>query len=59
VDLSPRETVSGTNKGSGYVTTWHRALVGTVNRAATVLESLDELMDIFLNAYLKANQDEK
>lgn len=45
-------------KGDGDVHTWGNGETGTHGRdPAFVLNSLDEVLDVFMNAYLKANQE--
>jgi hypothetical protein len=51
--------VSADRRGTGFVRTWNAGGAGTAPSLVFILESLDGLMDQFLNAYLKANQDEK
>ena len=38
---------------------WETGSTGTTTNAGYVMESLDQILDKFLNAYLKANQDSK
>ena len=45
--------------GQGYMTSWERTATGTVigDNAEYVIDSLNHVLEIFLNEYLKANQD--
>jgi hypothetical protein len=52
------ETASG-KTGSGYVSVWDNSIIGNPPDSGRILNALDGLMDDFLNAYLKANQDDK
>jgi hypothetical protein len=45
--------------GSGTVGMWGSGTVGAASSGDVVLEAVDKLVDGFLNAYLKANQDDK
>jgi hypothetical protein len=47
---------SSSKPGDGEVTTWFASTTGTHGNSSTfILEAVDELMDRFLNTYLKAN----
>src|SRR5262249_2320246 len=42
---------------SGFVIVWTKSIMGASSLGdAVILETLDKLLDVFLNAYLKANQ---
>ncbi len=52
--VGPRES------SEGSVTTWSSFRTGTHgNTSGVILEALDSVLDEFLNAYLKANQEDK
>ena len=52
--------VAGDKSGSGMVSTWDTGTTGTHgNNETFILGVVERQMDIFLNAYLKANQDDK
>lgn len=43
--------------GVGYAATWYDIVLGTHGGSSTyIVDALDELLDKFMNAYLKANQ---
>ena len=46
--------------GRGLVSTWETGTTGTHGNSETfILGAVEKQMDQFLNAYLKANQDDK